>query len=96
MHRGAIPVLVRGRKGQRSIADSLAKALTPSSRRTTEWPALTFGELATLVSEDQGYEVRASTIRSTIYGHAELFESNRVDGKVVWRLTAEARKLIGR
>jgi len=89
-------MLIRGRKGQRSIADSLAKALTAPRGSANDWPALTFAELARLASEDQGYAVQGSTIRSTVYSHPEIFESDHVKGKVVWRLTAEARRLVKR
>jgi hypothetical protein len=94
MPKTDVPVLVRGRKGQRSIADSLARALAYTSGRKSAWPALTFAELVVFVSTDQGYDVRDSTVRSTVYGHPELFESSKVDGKTLWRLTEAARKLV--
>jgi len=93
MPRPNFPVLIAGRKGQRSIADSLASVLTPTTSRD-EWPAFSFAKLAELVSQDQGYSVSGSTIRSTIYTHKNLFESVKVNGRIAWRLTASARKLV--
>ena len=93
------PSLVKGRRDGMSIADALVRSLwgkkVKQGRKTViEWPCLDFASLAERASEQVGYEVSGSTIRSTIYGHPKLFErcSLASDSRHVgYRLTATAR-----
>ena len=86
------PSFVKGRKARISVADSLVNALWRKDQ-DLPWPESTFEELREPVSKLQGYRVAPSTIRSSIYQHAEIFE--RVKSPAVaplrWRLTKQAK-----
>ena len=86
----SIPSFVKGRKGQVSVVDCMVRALW----RTNDgvWPERTFEQLRATVSTMQGYQVTASTIRSSVYQYPTLFE--RVEpknGSLRWKLTKQAR-----
>ena len=85
-----IPSFVRGRKGYASVVDCMVRALW----RTADdvWPECSFEELRAFVSSMQGYQVTASTIRSSVYHYPTLFQ--RVEpknGSLRWKLTKQAR-----
>lgn len=83
------PQFVIGRKGNTSVVDCMVRALWQARDKT--WPAKTFEELRTQVSELQGYHVTPSTIRSSAYQYPMLFERLRSEGGLRWRLTEQAR-----
>jgi len=87
------PALVKGRKGRVSVVDCMVAALWRTEpKEGIEWPAKTFETLREEVSSRLAYPVGSSTIRSTVYGHSELFQRASKDGKLCWRLTDKARR----
>lgn len=86
-HAATPPLCVKGRKGGISVADCLVRALWSTDRDYDEWPSKSFDQLQAEVSRSAGYPVSPSTIRSTIYGHPELFIRARKEQRVLWKLT---------
>jgi hypothetical protein len=80
-----------GRKGRVSVLDCVVASLRPAESAGT-WPSKTFEELRNSVSASLGYFVSNSTVRSTVYGHADLFEKASMDGRLRWHLSKTARK----
>ena len=92
------PSFVKGRKGQTSVVDSIVALLWGAGLRgSNRRPSLSFAEMQEQVSEKQGYSVSDSTIRSTIYNHAELFERVVADdgGPLRWKLSDQAVRKAG-
>src|SRR5438874_2601698 len=91
-----IPSFVPGRKGRISVVDCIVGVLWKalgSNEADVQWPARTFDELRSRVSQMQGYQVTSSTIRSAVYSQMHLFERTLAsDGTLKWRLSKEARK----
>ena len=86
----SIPSFVKGRKGNTSVVDCMVRALW----RTNDgvWPERTFTELGAAVSAMQGYQVAASTIRSSVYQYPALFERVQPKGGPLrWKLTLKAQ-----
>lgn len=74
---------IPGRRGGTSVADAIVHAVQNDGH------GLRINELALRCSEELGYEVKTSTIRSVLYRHAEMFEkSSGVGKKAVYRLTS--------
>ena len=76
------------------MVDSLVSVLWKTdSHEIDAWPECSFNELQEQVSVKQGYAVAASTVRSSIYQHSDLFERVRGDaGPVRWKLSDRARR----
>ena len=83
-----IPRFVPGRRGGISVVDALVQVLwnTKRPKDREQWPAKSFNTLAAEVSSIVGYQLTSSTVRSSIYGHMELFEKDEQDGDLKWRL----------
>ena len=85
-----IPSFVKGRKGHVSVVDCMVRTLWRA--KDGDWPERTFEELRAAVSEMQGYHVAPSTIRSSVYQYAALFERVQAEnGFLRWRLTKQGR-----
>lgn len=67
------PTVVKGRKGQRSIADVIIETLWPIEEFACV-PSKSLEELRVRCSEVLKFEVASSTLRSTLYRHPEFFQ----------------------
>jgi hypothetical protein len=85
----APPSLVRGRKGQLSVADCIVRVLWGNGRPYSEWPSKTLQQLQAEVSGLAKYSVGASTLRATLYNHPELFIRAEKVLRVRWKLVRE-------
>jgi hypothetical protein len=80
------PSCVKGRKGKISVADCLIQVLWSEKKNHDKWPAKSLEQLQTEASLIAGYLISSSTIRSTIYGHSELFVRAGKEKRVLWKL----------
>jgi len=63
------------------------QALWGGERRYDKWPTKTLNQLQDEASTIAGYKISPSTIRSTIYGHPELFVRAGKEDRLIWKLT---------
>lgn len=88
--RKQVPSFGPGRRGGTSVVDAIARTLW---RTAGKWPALTIQEIRVGVSEELGYDVPSSTVRSELYRRDDVFERVApTEGRVHYRLTAQARR----
>jgi hypothetical protein len=88
------PRFVAGRRGGISVVDALVRVLWSDAKSSdsSQWPAKDFNTLALEASKVIGYRLSASTVRSAIYGHEELFDrASEHEQGLLWRLSLKAR-----
>lgn len=95
--KSPFPVFVKGRKGGISVVDAMVQALAngdPAGAEVTpDGLRLTFEQLRVRASEVIGYLLAPSTIRSAVYGHANLFRRCKLsNGKPAVRLEKQVRR----
>lgn len=88
------PSVVRGRKGQASIADLVVRSLWPLDGDDNELPCKSLAKITEDCRAALGFAVSSSTIRSTIYNHPEIFErAEKVGVEAYYRLCKKFVKI---
>lgn len=79
---------IAGRRGQQSIADVMIEILSP---RNGEVVAMSIDDLTKGCCDKLKQDISASTIRSTLYRHKELFErvGKKASRPCLYRLTKQ-------
>lgn len=78
------------------MVDAIVRALwhTPATHEAPSgrWPQMTLEEIQAAAGISVGYEVPASTVRSSIYSHATLFQRVAAAKPVRYELSELARE----
>jgi hypothetical protein len=88
-----LPVFIPGRRGGISIVDAIIHVLLSMDGKS---PLRTLSEIQDRVAQRVGYNPSASTIRSAIYSHRDLFDCTYVVGRPTFALSRKAKRLIGK